>query len=75
MWPNGEKCDVTLPWKTFLDLKNVSKQRWPFALANDERKVWATVWFLSAIMHRKVIGVNFSLLFFSAIYICRATVC
>ena len=27
MWPNRKKCDVTLPWKTFLDLKNVSKQR------------------------------------------------
>ena len=27
MWPNRKKCDVTLPWKKFLDLKDVSKQR------------------------------------------------
>ena len=30
-----------------------------FSLSNDGRKVWATVLFLSAIMHRKVIHVNF----------------
>ena len=27
VWPNRRKCDVMLPWKKFLDLKNVSKQR------------------------------------------------
>ena len=30
-----------------------------FSLSNGGRKVWATVLFLSAIMHRKVIHVNF----------------
>ena len=30
-----------------------------FSLSNDGRKVWATVLFLSAVMHRKVIHVNF----------------
>ena len=47
----------------FLDLNNFSWQRRPFALLNDGRKVWVTVLFLSAIMHRKVIHV----IFFSAI--------
>ena len=36
----------------FLDLNNLSWQTWPFALSNDGRKVWATIVFLSAIMHR-----------------------
>ena len=38
-----------------------------FALFNDGRKVRATVLFLSAIMHRKVIHVNF-FAFFLAIF-------
>ena len=50
----------------FLDLNNLSLQRWPrpFALSNDGRKVWATVLFLSAMMHRKVIHVIFFVSFF-----------
>ena len=47
----------------FLDLNNFSWQRRPFALLNDGRKVWVTVLFLSAIMHRKVIHVIFFLLY------------
>ena len=43
----------------FLDLNNLSLQRRPSALSNDGRKVWATVLFLSAIVHRKVIHVIF----------------
>ena len=43
----------------FLDLNSFSWQRRPFALLNDGRKVWVTVLFLSAIMHRKVIHVIF----------------
>ena len=71
----------------FLDLNNISRQRRPFPLSNDGRKVWATLlnlsaikresakrtgpiyanlflWklfeiFLGALMHRKVIHVNF----------------
>ena len=35
------------------------QQRRLFAWSNDGRKVWATVWFLSAVMHRKVMHVNF----------------
>ena len=35
----------------------------PFALSNDGRKLRGTVLFLSAITHRKVINVNFLLLF------------
>ena len=42
----------------FLDLSNLSRQKRPFVLSNDGRKVWATVLLLSAIMHRKVILVN-----------------
>ena len=53
--------------KKFLDLNNFSWQRRPFALLSDGRKVWVTVLFLSAIMHRKVIHVNFFFFFFSAI--------
>ena len=59
-----KKCDVTLPWwqNHDLDLNNLSWQGRPFALSNDGRKVWATVLFLSAIMHRKGIHVNFFVL-------------
>ena len=39
--------------------------RWPFALSNNGRKVWATVLFMSAIIHGKVIHVDFFLLFLS----------
>ena len=57
----------------FLDLNNLSWQRWPFALSNDGRKAWATVLFLSAIMHRnKVIHVDFFSFF---CLICRTTIC
>ena len=35
----------------FLYLNKLSWQRQPFALLNDERKVWATALFLSAIVH------------------------
>ena len=48
----------------FLDLNNFSWRRRPFALLNDGRKVWVTVLFLSAIMHRKVIHVSFFFFFF-----------
>ena len=54
-----------------LDLNHLSWYRWPFALSNDARKVWAIVLFLSVIM--KFIHVNF-FVFFSC-HICRATVC
>ena len=47
----------------FLDLNNLSWGRRSFALSNDRGKVWATVLFLSAIMHRKFIHVNFFVFF------------
>ena len=40
----------------FLDLNNLSRQRRPFTSSND---VWATVLFLSTVMHRKVIQASF----------------
>ena len=40
-----------------------SWQRQPFTLSYGGRRVWATVLFLSAIMHRKVILVSFFVLF------------
>ena len=57
----------------FLDLNNPSWQRRPFAFSNERsgRKVWATVLFLRAIMHKKVIHVNFFVFF---CHICRITV-
>ena len=49
-----EKCDVTLPMVAiFLDLNSLFWPRRPFQLFNDRRKLWATVLFLSAAMHRK----------------------
>ena len=39
----------------FLDLHNLSWKRRAFALAKDGRIVWNTVFFLSAVKHRKVI--------------------
>ena len=39
----------------FLDLYNLSWKRRAFALAKDGRIVWNTVFFLSAVKHRKVI--------------------
>ena len=45
----------------FLDLKNLSWQRRPFALSNDGRNVWANVLFPSATMHTKVTHANFFL--------------
>ena len=55
----------------FLDLNNLSWQRRPFTLSNHQRKVWDTVLFLSAMMHRKGIHVNF---FHFFCHICRTTV-
>ena len=49
----------------FLNLNNLSWQRQPFALPNDGRKEWASVYFLSAIMQRKVIHDNFIRFFLS----------
>ena len=43
----------------FLNLNNLSWQRQPFTLSNDGRKEWASVYFLSAIIPRKVIYDNF----------------
>ena len=58
----------------FLDLNNISGGRRSFVLSNDGGKVWATVLFLNAIMHRKFIYVNFFVFFFC--YIGRTgTVC
>ena len=51
----------------FLDLNNFSWRRRTFALLNDGRKVWVTVLFLSATMHRKVIHVSF--FFFFLLYL------
>ena len=48
----------------FLNLNNLSWERRSFALSNDRGKVRATVLFLSAIMHRKFIHVNFLDFFF-----------
>ena len=49
----------------FLYLNNLSWQRWLFALLKDGRKVWATILFLGAIMHRKVLSIfSFSLFSF-----------
>ena len=53
----------------FLDRNNLSWQRRPFALLNAGIKVLATVLFLIAILHRRVIHV----IFFC--HICRTTVC
>ena len=66
-----EKCDVTLPWwqNHDLDLNNLSWQGRPFACSNDG-KVWATVLFLSAIMHKKGIHVNFFVLFVAWTTVC-----
>ena len=41
-----------------LNLNNLFSQRRPFAVSNDGRIVWATVLFLSVIMHWTVIYVN-----------------
>ena len=48
----------------FLDLNNLSSQQQPFALSNDGSEAWVTVLLLSAIIHRKVIHVNFFSFFF-----------
>ena len=64
-------CHVTMVAK-FQDLNNLSWQRQPFALSKDRRKIWATVLFLSAIMYRKVIHVQFFLFFW---HNCRTMVC
>ena len=57
---------VTMEAK-FLNLDNLSWRRQSFALSNDERIVWTTVLFLSAIIYSKVIHVNF-FVFFSVIF-------
>ena len=49
----------------FLNLNNLSWQRQPFALSNDGRKEWASVYFLSAIMYKEVIYDNFLRFFLS----------
>ena len=63
---------VTMEAK-FLNLDNLSWRGQSFALSNDERIVWTTVLFLSAIIYSKVIHVNFFVFFFC--YIWRTTVC
>ena len=55
-----------------LDLNSLCWWRRPFAFSNDARKVWATVLFLSAIIHRKDTNVHFFLLFFFAAIFARA---
>ena len=62
---------VTMVTKS-LDLNNLSWQIKPFALCSDGRIVWATVLFMNAIMHRKVMHINF-LGFFC--HVCRTTLC
>ena len=47
-----------------LDLNSLCWWRRPFAFSNGARNVWATVLFLSAIMHGKVMNVNFFRFFF-----------
>ena len=47
-------------------LDNVSWQRRSFGLSNDGRKVWATVLFLSVIMHKNV-NVNFFIFFLTCL--------
>ena len=58
-----------------LDLNSLCWWRRPSAFSNDARKVWATVLFLSAIIHRKVTNVNFFRFFFFCCHICRSSVC
>ena len=58
----------------FLDLNNISGGRRSFVLSNDRGKVWATVLFLNAIMHRKFIHVNF-FVFFLCYISSTGTVC
>ena len=47
----------------FLDLNNLSWQRRPFALSSHGKKLWVTILFLSAIMHRSHACQIFSFLF------------
>lgn len=49
-----------------MHVKNISGQR-PLALLNDGKKVWATVLFQSAIMHRKVIHVILFIFFLPSV--------
>ena len=55
---NVEKRNVTSGYQAraylarVMDVNHLSRQRQPFTLSNDRRKVWATVLFPSAIMHR-----------------------
>ena len=67
-----ERKSVTSRYRgnKILDLNNLSWQIKPFALCNDGRKVWATVLFMSEIMHRKVMHISF-LGFFC--HVCRTT--
>ena len=57
----GEMCRPVIMVAQFLDLKNLSWQRRPFALSNDGRNVWANVLFPSGTMHTKVTHANFFL--------------
>ena len=59
----------------FLDLSITSWDRRPFALLDDGRKVLATVLFLSAILHEKVINVIFLKFFWVFYHNCRSTFC
>ena len=58
----------------FLDFINLTDGSFAFTPSNNGRNVWATVLFLSAIMHRNVIHVSFFFVFFFC-RICRTTVC
>ena len=62
-----ERTSVMSYYHGILALNNLSSERRPFALSTDGRIVWATVLFLSEIMHWKVIYVNIFL--FSAIFV------
>ena len=53
------KHSVTMEAHFWISTTFLERDGRPFALSNDERKVWATVLLLNAIMHWKVIHVNF----------------
>ena len=53
------KHSVTMEARFWISKTFLERDGRPFALSNDERKVWATVLLLNAIMHWKVIHVNF----------------
>ena len=68
-------CKISGSQQSFLT-QFLTKRPWngvSVNLSNNGRKVWATVLFLGAFMHSKVIHVNFFDFFFYDI--CRITVC